>query len=414
MAIQRPSRQHVNGIILALNAGSSSLKFGLFAYPQDGSDPRQVALGVARPGIESNYWVKLAGSDGSLSVDEAWPGSTVDDLVQWLLRWISERSDLGPVVAVGHRIVHGGSEYRDPVDINDQVLEDLEALIPLAPLHQPACLRPVRLVRELRPDLTQVACFDTAFHRHIVPPAGRYALPRKFEAEGIRRYGFHGLSFESVALQLSRDEGPAVRKERIIIAHLGNGASLCALHDLQSVDTTMGFSTLDGLVMGTRPGSIDPGILLYLMKERGLSAGDLEQLLYRQSGLLGVSGISSDVEALLASEAPSAREALDLFAFQVGRQTAALAATLGGLDRFVFTGGIGEHAAAVRSKVTDRLELFGAKLDEEANVADQRLISSSDSMILIELRTTQEELSVARQVCSTLTRAKSASMSPAS
>jgi acetate kinase len=398
MAIQRSSHKRLNEVILALNAGSSSLKFGLFEYPEGGSAPGQIALGVARSGTESNSQIKIAGRDGSLLVDGSWPGSTVDDLVTCLMSWIDEGSNFGPVVAVGHRIVHGGSEYRDPVKIDDQVFEALEALVPLAPLHQPACLRPVRLVRELRPDLAQVACFDTAFHRHIVPPAGRYALPRKFETQGIRRYGFHGLSFESIAGQLSRDQVPDVRKERIIIAHLGNGASLCALHDLRSVDTTMGFSTLDGLVMGTRPGAIDPGILLYLMKEQGLSIDQLERLLYRQSGLLGVSGISSDVETLLSSDAPTAKEALELFAFQVARQTAALAATLGRLDRFIFTGGIGEHAPIVRQMIVDRLELFGAELDEERNSSGQTRISSDRSEIQIEQRPTQEEYSIARHV----------------
>jgi len=397
MAIQRSSHQRLNKVILALNAGSSSLKFGLFGYPEDGSEPGQIALGIARSGTESNYQVKIAGRDGSLLVDEAWLGSTVDDLVPCLMNWI-ERSNLGSVVAVGHRIVHGGSEYRDPVKIDDQVLEELEALIPLAPLHQPACLRPVRLVGELRPNLTQVACFDTAFHRHIVPPASRYALPRKLEAQGIRRYGFHGLSFESIAAQLFEDEGLDVRKERVIIAHLGNGASLCALHDLRSVDTTMGFSTLDGLVMGTRPGAIDPGILLYLMKEQRMSIEQLERLLYRQSGLLGVSGISSDVETLLSSPVPTAKEALELFAFQVARHTAALAATLGGLDRFIFTGAIGEHAPIVRQMIVDRLELFGAELDEKANASGQTRISGDISAIQIERRPTQEQHSIARHV----------------
>jgi acetate kinase len=398
MAVRRPKAQRLNEVILVLNAGSSSLKFGLFEFSENGSEPGQIALGVARPETGSSYRVKIGSADGSLRLDQTWLGSTVDELVTTLLGWIDEQRDLGEVVAVGHRIVHSGPEFCEPKTINDRILERLVALTPLAPLHQPACLRPVQLIRTLRPDLRQIACFDSTFHRGIKPPASRYALPRKFEAQGIRHYGFHGLSFESIAAQLSKEGGTAASEERIIIAHLGNGASLCALRDLQSVDTTMGFSTLDGLVMGTRPGALDPGILLYLMKERGLSASELEHLLYRQSGLLGVSGLSSEVDVLIASDAPTAREALDLFAFQVARQTAALAATLGGLDRFAFTGGIGENAATVRRLIVDRLTLFGAKLDPKANAAGETIISGDDSPILIEKRLTQEELVIARHV----------------
>jgi acetate kinase len=400
MAVRRPKAQRLNEVILVLNAGSSSLKFGLFEFSENGSEPGQIALGVARPETGNNYRVKIGSADGSVRLDQSWLGSTVDELVTTLLGWIDEQRDLGEVVAVGHRIVHSGPEFCEPTTINDRILERLVALTPLAPLHQPACLRPVQLIRTLRPALRQIACFDTTFHRGIKPPASRYALPRKFEAEGIRHYGFHGLSFESVAAQLRN--GADVSKERIIIAHLGNGASLCALRDLQSVDTTMGFSTLDGLVMGTRPGALDPGILLHLMKERGLSASELEHLLYRQSGLLGVSGLSSEVDVLIASDVPTAREALDLFAFQVARQTAALAATLGGLDRFVFTGGIGENAAIVRRMIVDRLTLFGAKLDPDANAAGDTVISSDDSLVLIEKRPAQEELAIARHVHASL------------
>jgi acetate kinase len=410
MAIEQPGSQQLNGAILALNAGSSSLKFGLFTSPSETVEPSQAAIGVARRSAEGGHLVRIAGRDGKSLVDERWPGASIEELVPRLLYWIEGEAHLGKVAAVGHRLVHGGMEFGDPVIIDDRIFQALEALVPLAPLHQPACLAPVRIIRELRADWAQIACFDTAFHRTIEPPASRYALPRKFETEGIRRYGFHGLSFESIAVQLLRDEGPGVRSERIVIAHLGSGASLCALRNLESVDTTMGFSTLDGLVMGTRPGSIDPGILLYLMKERGLSAGELEQLLYRESGLLGVSGISSDVEQLLASAAPGAREALELFAFQVARHAGALAATLGGLDRLVFTGGIGEHAAAVRTMIVDRMELFGARLDEQANKACERRLSSDASDILVERRTAQEEMAIARHVYSVVACTKQAGM----
>ena len=412
MAVQHSERR-LNKVILALNAGSSSLKFGLFKSGPDATKTSPIALGVARPATGSGYGVRVVDDGGRTLADETWHAVAPDVLVPRLLGWIDSQDKFGELGAVGHRIVHGGAQFRDPVIIDNHVLQALECLVALAPLHQPACLQPVRIVRELRPELLQIACFDTGFHRSIGAPANRYALPRKFEAEGIQRYGFHGLSFESIAAQLFEEHGSAVCSERIIIAHLGSGASLCALRNLKSVDTTMGFSTLDGLMMGTRPGSIDPGILLYLMKERGLPARDLEQLLYRQSGLLGVSGISSDVETLLGSQATGAREALELFAFQAARQTAALAATLGGLDRFVFTGGIGEHAAAVRSMIASRLELFGARLDEAANAAGEKRISSVDSAILIEWRATQEEWTIARHVSSILAAMDGPSLSPA-
>lgn len=387
----------LSNIVLALNAGSSSLKFGLFEQVKRTAELQQIALGVARPGAVDSYQVKIVDRNRKQVVDEAWQGDTVDDLLPGILNWMDRTFDLGTPVAVGHRIVHGGQEFFEPTIIDDRTLSRLEALIPLAPLHQPACLRPVQLISRLRPDLRQFACFDTAFHQTIQPPASRYALPRKLEDQGIHRYGYHGLSFGSIAAQLRREDD-AVAKERVVIAHLGNGSSLCALRNLQSVDTTMGFSTLDGLVMGTRPGSLDPGVVLYLLS-RGWSADQLEQLLYRESGLLGVSGISSDVGVLLASDAPSAMQALELFAFQVARHAGALAATMGGLDRFVFTGGIGENAAEMRHMIVDRLALFDAKLNAEANAAGERVISCADSAILIERRETKEELAIARQVC---------------
>lgn len=400
--VGQPGRQQLSGVILALNAGSSSLKFGLFDRRPEGNEPCQVAIGTARRSTEGSYRIRIAGDDGGELADEIWPGPGIEEMVPRLLQWIEDQAHLGTIAAVGHRIVHGGMKFGDPVEIDERILEELEALVPLAPLHQPGCLAPVRVIRELRPDWLQIACFDTAFHRSMRPPASRYALPRKFEAEGIRRYGFHGLSFESIAAELLKDEGPDVRAERIIIAHLGSGASLCALRNLESIDTTMGFSALDGLVMGTRPGSIDPGILLYLMKERGLSTDELEQLVYRESGLLGVSGISSDVEKLLASDALGAKEALELFAFQVARHAGALAATLGGLDRFIFTGGIGEHGAAVRTMIVERMELFGARLDEQANAAGGQRLSGASSNIQIERRPSREEWAIARHVCSIL------------
>lgn len=386
--------------ILALNAGSSSLKFGLYKCPKVNEDPNVLVTGSVRDLHGTSPRFQATAPDNTALVDEHWTKSSPDAVIEGLLDWVQRHLGKTRLVAVGHRVVHGGPDYSDPVEIDESILARLEALAPLAPLHQPASLAPARWIRALRPDLRQFACFDTAFHRQIGPPASRYALPRAFEGEGIRRYGFHGLSYESIAAQLKAngDQAAAEPASRIIVAHLGNGASLCAMHGLKSVDTTMGFSTLDGLVMGTRPGALDPGILLYLMREKGFTAERLELLLYRESGLLGVSGISADVATLLASDAPAAAEALDLFAFQVARQTAALAATLGGIDRFIFTGGIGEHAPAVRRMIAQRLSWIGAELDVQANASGATIISTGTSSILLERRATQEELMIARHV----------------
>lgn len=360
--------------ILAVNAGSSSLKVALF-------------VAAAPEGLREIARSSWGSDDISLAADRL-PGWVEDNIGDCELR------------AVGHRIVHGGPRFHDAVQVDDAVLNELEALTPLAPLHQPGGLAPIKQFRELRPDLSQFACFDTAFHRTIAPPASRYGLPRSMEAHGIRRYGFHGLSYESIAQQL-RAAGADMHDERpsrIIVAHLGSGASLCAMHGLESVDTTMGFSVLDGLVMATRPGSLDPGIVLYLLRETGMSVEEVEQALYHESGLLGLSGISGDVAALLASDARDAADALEVFAFQVARHAAALAATLGGVDRIVFTGGIGEHAPAVVRMITQRLEWLGAALDEQANVSGATLISAPSSSVILERRRTEEELVIARQV----------------
>lgn len=365
-------------MILAVNAGSSSLKFALFDIAASG--------GLQK--IAHSSW-----GPGDIGV-------AADRLLDWVEHHIGDRE----LHAVGHRIVHGGPMFQDAVEVDDAVLIELEALTPLAPLHQPGGLAHILRFRELRPDLPQYACFDTAFHRTIAPPASQYALPRSMEAHGIRRYGFHGLSYESIAEQL-RATGADIhdgRPSKIIVAHLGSGASLCAMLGLMSVDTTMGFSALDGLVMGTRPGSLDPGILLYLLKETGMSVKDLEHMLYRESGLLGLSGISGDVAVLLESDARQAADALDVFAFQVARHTAALAATLGGLDRIVFTGGIGEHAPKVVQMISQRLEWLGAALDAQANESSATVISTPSSPIILERRRTEEELEIARRVAGAL------------
>lgn len=357
-----------------------------------------LATGVIRDPGGSHPHFRVTAPDDTNLADEPW---TIRDHRAWverLIEWIEGHLPGTRITAVGHRVVHGGMEFSDPVEVDDGTLARIDALTPLAPLHQPSSLEPIRHIRAVRPGMRQFACFDTAFHRTIGPPASRYGLPRDFEAEGIHRYGFHGLSYESIVAQLKRNgDSEALRPgSRIIAAHLGNGASLCAMRGLESVDTTMGFSTLDGLLMGTRAGALDPGILLYLLREKGVSAERLEQLLYREAGLLGVSGISSDVASLLASDAPEAAEALDLFAFQAARHIAALAATLGGVDRIIFTGGIGEHAPAVRRAIVERLEWLGAELDEQANASGAITLSARASAILLERRSTQEELMIAK------------------
>ena len=270
---------------------------------------------------------------------------------------------------MGHRVVHGGQHYSAPVLIDATVLAELETLVPLAPLHQPHNLATIRVLLETMPSLPQVACFDTAFHRTQPDVAQRFAIPRRFADEGVRHYGFHGLSYEYIASVLPTLE-PALADARIIVAHLGSGASLCALHKGRSIATTMGFSPLDGLVMGTRCGNIDPGVLLYLMDRHNMDARALEQLLYHQSGLLGVSGISNDMRTLLASDDPHAQEAIELFVYRVGREIGSLAAALGGLDALVFTGGIGEHSAVIRAKVCHQAAWLGLELDDSANEAD--------------------------------------------
>ena len=373
--------------ILALNAGSSSVKFAAFEAAGD------VRLRGSLSGLDATQpQLKAQDAAGATLVDRPWRGQGIDPLLDWLIDHL--RND---IAGIGHRIVHGGREFCRPVRIDADVLARMEALTPLAPLHQPVNLAPIRMLLSKLPDVPQVACFDTAFHHALAPPVSRYPLPRALEAEGIRRYGFHGLSYESIVAGLAAmDDGAA--DERVIVAHLGSGASLCALRDLRSVDTTMGFSAIDGLMMATRPGALDPGIVLYLLQEKGYDAAALRDLLYHRCGLAGVSGISSDVRVLQASERPEAAEALELFAFLAVRHAAGLIATLGGLDRFVFTGGIGEHSANVRASIAAGLAWLGARLDPDANAAHLGTISASGSRLRLQMLPTDEERVIARHV----------------
>jgi acetate kinase len=381
--------------ILALNAGSSSIKFALFEVSSHGA-LAPVSRGLLE-GIGTDPHFIARDAQGAVLGEQRWPAgsaATHETLLRGLLDWVEQHLGPDALVAVGHRIVHGGRDFTSPVLLTDDVVLALDRLTPLAPLHQPHSLSPVRAIMALRPGLPQIACFDTSFHCTMLPVATRFALPREFAEEGVRRYGFHGLSYEYIARRL-RETAPDLASERIIVAHLGNGASLCAMQNGCSIDTTMGFSTLDGLVMGTRCGAIDAGVVLYMLQQKSIPVHEVEQILYQRSGLLGVSGLSSDMRTLLASTDPHAREAVELFVFRIAREMAALAGSLGGVDGIVFTAGIGEHAPAVRELVCDRLRWLGVILDPEANASPAPCISAADSPVEVRVIPTDEEQMIA-------------------
>ncbi len=388
--------------ILTLNAGSSSIKFALHEL-DSGAALQRVSHGqIEGIGVAPHFIAKA--TDGTVLNEYRWPsGATLehDALLTPLLAWVTSHLGQEALCAVGHRIVHGGSGYVRPVHLDAQVMADLAKLTPLASLHQPHNLAAARAMAQLRPELPQVGCFDTAFHHGMPADAARLALPRKYAAEGMRRYGFHGLSYEYIASRL-HEQAPELAAGRVIAAHLGNGASLCAMHNGQSVDTTMGFSTLDGLVMGTRCGNLDPGAVLYLQQAHGLSAAEVEHLLYHDSGLLGVSGISSDMRTLLASDDAGAREAIDLFVFRIAREAGALIATLGGIDALVFSAGIGEHAAPIRAAVCARLGWLGIECDAEANSRHAAWISTPNSRVPVGIVPTDEEAMIASHTADAL------------
>jgi acetate kinase len=380
--------------ILVLNAGSSSLKFSAFRVKRGdgallvrgqvegiGASPRFVLHGPNEESIEER---PLAES-GSFDHEQA---------LGLVIERCKTRLGGNRLIAVGHRVVHGGVEFAAPVRVDDSVLAALEKLVPLAPLHQPHNLAAIRAVSKRAPDLPQVACFDTAFHRTQPEVAQRFGLPRRFTDEGVRRYGFHGLSYEYIASVLPLIDRRAAHG-RTIVAHLGNGASMCAMQNGRSVATTMSFTPADGLIMGTRVGAVDPGVLLYLMTRHGMGAGELEKLIYHESGLLGVSGVSSDMRTLLTSDDPRANEAIDLFVYRIGRELGSLAAALGGLDALVFTGGIGENAVSIREQVCRDADWLGVRLDEKANNAGAQRISHSHSEVAVYVIPTNEEQMIA-------------------
>lgn len=380
--------------LLVLNAGSSSLKFSVF---EDDERPRLLLRGRFEELLHRPRFVATAAS-GERLAEERWPDGTElghVGAVEHLFRW-GGGGVLGGrrVAAAGHRVVHGGTRFSSAVIVDHDALAYLEALVPLSPLHQPHSVAAIRAVARRSPGVTQVACFDTAFHVAQPDVARAFALPRRYADEGVRRYGFHGLSYEYVASALARLDGRAAAG-RTVIAHLGNGASMCAIARGRSVATTMSFTALDGLVMGTRCGSIDPGVLLYLMQRHGMDARALERLLYEESGLLGVSGDSSDMRDLLGRSDRGAREAVDLFVYRIARELGSLAAALGGLDALVFTGGIGENAAPIRARVCRDAAWLGVLLDAEANARGGPRISREDGPVAAWVVPTDEEAMIA-------------------
>jgi acetate kinase len=381
--------------ILVVNAGSSSVKFELFAL--EGTAKLTLKIKGQVDGIGTRPRFRASGPGGTRLIDREYDAATVPDVpaaMQSAGAWLRDEQRIRPT-AVGHRVVHGGPEYDNPILINEQVLARLERYVPLAPLHQPHNLAPIRSILASFPELPQVACFDTAFHRNHSAVADHYAIPQHLHAEGVRRYGFHGLSYEYIASRLP-EVAPEAATGRVIVAHLGSGASMCALSGGSSIESTMGFTALDGLPMGTRPGQIDPGVILYLIEQKQMSAAAVQNFLYRDCGLKGLSGISNDVRELQSSSDPRATFALDYFCYRVGLNAGMLAAALGGVDAFVFTAGIGENSAAIRACIAGRLGWLGAVLDENANAAHALRISAPDSRVALYVIPTDEELMIAR------------------
>ncbi len=387
--------------ILVVNAGSSSVKFQIFGLVAAG-DPRRLLKGQM-DGIGTQPRLRAESGDGSPLIDKSYAPPAMPDVpaaIATIGEWLRETQNLD-LAAVGHRVVHGGPQYDRPVVVDDAVLANLQRYVPLAPLHQPNNLAPIKTLRVRRPELLQAACFDTAFHRSHSSVADHYAIPESFYVEGVRRYGFHGLSYEYIAGRL-RDIAPAAAMGRVIVAHLGSGASMCALDSGRSVECTMGFTALDGLPMGTRTGQIDPGVILYFLTEKGMSPAAIEALLYRESGLKGLSGISNDMRDLEGSDAPGAALAIDYFVYRIVLNAGMLAAALGGLDAFVFTAGIGENSVNIRARVAEKLSWIGVALDPRANADRKSLISQPESRVGLHVIPTDEELMIARHTLSLL------------
>ena len=386
--------------ILVVNAGSSSVKFQVFTVEVDGSLRRQ--LKGQMDGIGSRPRLRASGATGDTMADRTYPVETVADVPAAMSvagAWLRELQ-INPI-AVGHRVVHGGPDHAEPVLIDEAVVARLERYVSLAPLHQPHNLAPIKTLAKNFPALPQVACFDTAFHRNHDALADHYAIPHQLHAEGVRRYGFHGLSYEYIAKRLPQ-VAPDIAGKRAIVAHLGSGASMCAIKGGKSVESTMGFTALDGLAMGTRPGQLDPGVVLYLLAEKGMSVAEIQDFLYRDCGLKGLSGVSNDMRELETSADPRAAFAIDYFVYRIGLNAGMLAAALQGLDAFVFTAGIGENSVSIRARIAERLAWLGVVLDPAENGKHAGRISRSDSRIPVYVVPTDEELMIAQHTISLL------------
>ncbi|KPF95329.1 acetate kinase [Rhodopseudomonas sp. AAP120] len=386
--------------LLVLNAGSSSIKFALYeAHTEPTQDHLICEGGIGSLGHRPHH--KVVDRDGATVHDAYLPdGAGHDDAIATLIGWIEQNFPDRRIAAAGHRVVHGGDKFDAPARIDSGVIEQLRSFIPLAPLHQPHSVAAIEALAKLHPKLPQVACFDTAFHHHLPPVATWFALPRELTAQGVRRYGFHGISYEYIAGQLPAVAGQEIADGRVVVGHLGAGASMCAMRAGRSIATSMGFTALDGLMMGSRTGVLDPGVVLYLLEQKGMTPAAISDLLYRQSGLLGVSGISDDMRTLLASADPRAEEAIALFVYRIGRELGSLTAALGGLDALVFTAGIGERAAEIRRRVCAQAAWLGVVLDghANANLSGARRISTDESKVSVWVIPTDEDLMIACQV----------------
>ena len=387
--------------ILVVNAGSSSLKFQVFGIEASANLKRLIKGQIE--GIGTRPRLRATGENGASAVDKTFLPEQVRDLpaaIQETAIWLRSTQNF-ELKAVGHRVVHGGPEYSSSILINADVVSRLERYIPLAPLHQPNNLAPIRSLLARRPKIPQVACFDTAFHRGHSEVVDHFAIPEHLYTEGVRRYGFHGLSYEYIAHRL-REVAPAIADKRVIVAHLGSGASMCALSGGQSIESTMGFTALDGLPMGTRPGQIDPGVVLYLIGEKGMDPAAVQNLFYHECGLKGLSGLSNDMRDLETSTDPRAVFAIDYFVYRVGLCTGMLTAALGGLDAFVFTAGIGENSAMIRARIIEKLAWLGAMMDPVFNTRHELIISRPDSRVTLCVVPTDEELMIARHTLALL------------
>ena len=384
---------------LVLNAGSSSLKFCVFQRPNE--NDWQIAARGQIEGIGTSPRLSVKDAQGAVLANNSLDVAVVDGhaaAIDALASWIRSKWGGARVLGVGHRIVHGGVRYGKPVLLTRQILSDLYELVPLAPLHEPYNLAAIDAVFERIPDVPQVGCFDTGFHSGHSPVTELIPLPRNICKSGLQRYGFHGLSYEYIASVLP-EVAPEIAKARVIVAHLGSGASLCALHDGKSVDSTLGFTALDGLCMGTRPGALDPGVVLYLFQNLGLTAKEVETMLYKESGLLGISGISNDMRDLLGRSEPEARLAVDYFVYRAAKEIGALTAVLGGIDALVFTAGIGENSSEIRRRICEASAWLGVELDTQANAGGASRISTRQSKVSAWVVPTNEELMIARHTC---------------